>query len=244
MALLRRGFGGQALMIPGGDIKIFAIAFFLGGLIPSLFWLWFWLKEDEEHPEPAILLAIVFAMGIATVILVLPIQKFINAHIGSYEGKLALWAAAEEALKYLAVLAVLYRTHNADHPVDWPIYMITAALGFATLENTLFLVKPLALSGATVTLLTGSLRFLGSTLLHTVASASLGIAIGASMFMGKLKRFCFRFGGFIVAVVLHTAFNFFIMKEGGDNFLKVFSFLWAATIIVLLLFEKIRRLSN
>ncbi|MFA6256790.1 MAG: PrsW family glutamic-type intramembrane protease [Candidatus Paceibacterota bacterium] len=232
------------MAIPGGDIKIFALAFVFGGLIPSLFWLWFWLKEDEEHPEPAVLLAIVFAMGIATVVLVLPVQKFIDAHIGSYEGKLALWASAEEVLKYLAVLAVLYRTNNADHPIDWPIYMITAALGFATLENTLFLIKPIALSGATVALLTGQLRFVGSTLLHTVASGSLGIAIGMSMHSGRLTRTFSTILGFIVAIALHSAFNFFIIRNSGNDFMKVFAFLWVATILILLLFEKVRRISK
>lgn len=231
-------------MIPGGDVKLFALTFVFGGLLPSLLWLWFWLKEDEEHPEPAVLLAVVFMMGIATVIFVLPIQKLIEGVVGSYELKLTLWAATEEALKYLAVLAVLYRTHNADHPIDWPIYMITAALGFTTLENTLFLLKPLAFGSATVALLTGGLRFLGSTLLHTVASGILGIAVGASMFMGKIWRALYRWGGFLIAVFLHTAFNFFIIRNNGGDFLKVFAFLWVATIIVLLLFEKVRRMSK
>lgn len=227
-----------------GDVKLFALTFVFGGLLPSLLWLWFWLKEDEEHPEPAVLLAVVFMMGIATVIFVLPIQKLIEGVVGSYELKLTLWAATEEALKYLAVLAVLYRTHNADHPIDWPIYMITAALGFATLENTLFLLKPLAFGSATVALLTGGLRFLGSTLLHTVASGILGIAVGTSMFMGKIWRALYRWGGFLIAVSLHTAFNFFIIRNDGGDFLKVFAFLWVATIIVLLLFEKVRRMSK
>lgn len=235
---------GQALMILGGDLKIFAIAFFLGGLIPSLFWLWFWLKEDEDHPEPKVMLALMFAMGIATVVLVLPIQKFIDAHILSYEGKLVLWAGTEEALKFLAVLAVIWGTKAANEPIDWPIYLITAALGFATLENTLFLIKPISFSGTTVALLTGGLRFLGSTLLHSVASGVIGIAMGISFFLSGVKRVLFALAGVLVAIALHSTFNFFIIKNGGSDFLKVFAFLWVATIIVLLLFEKVRRISK
>src|SRR3989344_5099518 len=119
-----------------GDPKNLILAFF-GGIIPSLLWLWFWLKEDEEHPEPKGLIAIVFIMGMIAVIVVLPIQKFIQNSVSSYEGQLVLWASAEEILKYLAVLAVLYKTNNANEPIDWPIYLITAALGFAALENML-----------------------------------------------------------------------------------------------------------
>ena len=222
------------------DPKILGLAF-LGGIIPSLLWLWFWLKE-EENPEPKGLLAIIFIMGMIAVVIVLPIQKFIQAHISSREGQLVLWAGAEEILKYLAVLIILYRTNYASKPIDWPIYLITAALGFAALENALFLIKPLSINGATVGLLTGHLRFLGSTLLHTISSGTIGIAIGISFFMEEFKRKWFLLIGFVVAIALHSAFNFFIIKNDGNDFLQVFAFLWVASIIVMLLFEKVRRI--
>lgn len=226
------------------DLKIFAIAFIFGGLVPSLLWLWFWLKEDDVHPEPKTMLALVFLLGIAMVILVLPIQQFIAAVVEDTESRLALWAAAEEALKFLAVLVLIAGTRAANEPIDWPIYLITGALGFATLENALFLAKPLALSGATVSLLTGHLRFLGSTLLHTVASGIIGISMGISFHLAKWQRAFFVLVGFLTAVALHTAFNFFIIRNGGADFLKVFSFLWVTTVILLLLFEKVRRMSK
>lgn len=225
------------------DPKLLVIAF-LGGLVPSLLWLWFWLKEDDKHPEPKSMLTIVFIMGMLAVIIVLPIQKFIQAHIDSSQMELVLWASTEEILKYLAVLAVLYKTNIADEPVDWPIYLVTAALGFAALENTLFLIKMYPISGTTVALLTGQLRFMGSTLLHTISSGMIGIAIGLSFFMKEWKKEWFLSVGFIVAIALHSAFNFFIIGGNGNNFLKVLAFLWVVTIIVMLLFEKVRRMSE
>lgn len=224
------------------DPKTLILAF-LGGIIPSLLWLWFWLKE-EENPEPKSLLTIVFILGMLGVIFALAIEKFIQAHVNSHELQIILWATTEEILKYLAVLVILYRTNNAEEPIDWPIYLITAALGFAALENALFLIKPFSLNGATVGLLTGQLRFLGSTLLHTVASGTIGIAIGISFFMhADWKRFSL-FIGFLVAIALHSAFNFFIIRNNGSDLLKVFAFLWVVTIIVMLLFEKVRRMSE
>ncbi len=225
------------------DPKILFLAF-LGGVIPSLLWLWFWLKEDEIHPEPKLLLTFVFILGMIAVIIVFPIQKFIQTLVSSQNGQLILWASAEELLKYLAVLIILYRTNNADEPIDWPIYLITAALGFATLENTLYLIKPLSISGTTVSLLTGQLRFLGSTLLHTISSGTIGIFIGISFFMREFKKIWFLLFGFIIAIALHSAFNFFIIQNDGNDFLKVFAFLWVVTIIVMLLFEKVRRMSE
>ena len=225
------------------DPKILGLAF-LGGIVPSLLWLWFWLKEDEENPEPGGLLALVFIMGMIAVIVTLPIQKFIQANFNSHEFQLVLWASVEEILKYLAVLIILYKTDSAKEPIDWPIYLITAALGFAALENALFLIKPLTISESTVSLLTGQLRFLGSTLLHTISSGTIGIAIGISFYMKEYKKIWFLFIGFLVAITLHSAFNFFIIRNDGNDFLKVFAFLWVVTIIVMLLFEKVRRMSG
>jgi RsiW-degrading membrane proteinase PrsW (M82 family) len=225
-----------------GDPKILVFAF-LAGIIPSLLWLWFWLKE-EENPEPKGLLTIVFIMGMIAVILVLPIEKFIQDNISSHEGQIILWATAEEVLKYLAVLIILYRTKNVKKPIDWPIYMITAALGFAALENILFLIKPFTINQATVALLTGQLRFMGSTLLHTVSSGILGITLGVSLFMGNFKKEWHLLVGFVIAIALHSAFNFFIIRNDGNDFLGVFAFLWVVTIIVMLLFEKVRRMSE
>ncbi len=224
------------------DPKILGLAF-LGGIIPSLVWLWFWLREDEEHPEPKGLVAIIFTIGMLSVICVLPIQRFIQAHIASPEGQLVLWASAEEVIKYLVVLIVLYRTAYINEPIDWPIYLITAALGFAALENALFLIKPLSLGQDTVILLTGQLRFLGSTLLHTVSSGVLGIALGISLHKGAFERKLYLIGGLLSAILLHSVFNFFIIRNSGSDFLKVFGFLWVVTIIVMLLFEKVRRMS-
>lgn len=222
--------------------KTLGLALLLG-IIPSLLWLWFWLREDKKSAEPKGLLTVIFIMGMVSVIFVLPIQKFIQAHIGSHELQLILWAAAEEIIKYLAVIVILYGTTHVDEPVDWPIYMITAAVGFAALENTLFLLKPLLLNQAVAGILTGHLRFLGATLLHTVSSAILGIALGLSFYMDSFKKKLYLFFGLVIAILLHSAFNFFIIKNNGGDFLKVFAFLWVVTITVMLLFEKLRRMT-
>jgi len=234
----------MAFLTTAPKILIFA---FLGGMIPSLLWLWFWLKEEEE-PEPKMLLALVFFMGMIAVIIVLPIEKFIMNHVDSSTFRTILWASAEEILKYLAVLVVLYRTNNTNKPIDWPIYLVTTALGFAALENSLFLIKPLSADGSILSLLTatslGQLRFLGANLLHTISSGMIGISIGLSFFMHRTARKWFLFIGILVAITLHSAFNFFIIKNNGSDFMQTFAYLWVVTIIVMLLFEKVRRMSE
>lgn len=224
------------------DPKVLAISL-IAGIIPSFLWLWFWLKEDKKRPEPRGLLSIVFIVGMISVMFVLPIQQWVRANFDSPEWQLILWASAEELVKYIAVLIILIGTKQIDEPIDWPIYMITAALGFAALENTLFLREPFSLNQTTIGLLTGQLRFLGSTLLHTVSSGMVGMMLGLSFHLSAWKQKLYLIWGLLIAITLHSAFNFFIIRDNGNDFLRVFSFLWVVTIIIMLLFEKLRRMT-
>jgi len=43
---------------------------FVGGLLPALLWLWFWLREDL-HPEPRRILLLTFTAGMVMAIVAL-----------------------------------------------------------------------------------------------------------------------------------------------------------------------------
>lgn len=216
----------------------------LGGLIPALLWLWFWLKEDKERPEPAGLILVTFLLGMIAVVAVLPIEQAAKDYIGSNTTLTVVWAGIEELMKFAAVAFIALRSRYVDEPIDYAIYMMTAALGFAALENALFLIHPLILNDTTVSLLTGNLRFLGATLLHAVSSAFIGIFMGISYYMKWLPRKIHLFLGILTAIVLHSLFNFFIIGGNGENFFAVFGFLWVISIITILLFEKLRRMGD
>ncbi len=224
------------------DPKILGLVF-ISGIIPSLLWLFFWLREDKKNPEPKGLLALVFVVGMISVWFVLPIQKLIRGFGLPDALELTAWASTEEIVKFLFAYLIVSNTSQADEPTDWPIYLITVALGFAALENVLFVVKPFALGQTAVGLLTGQLRFLGSTLLHTIASGMIGIGMGLSFYMSTAQKKLYTFLGVSMAIALHSGFNFFIMNSEGSGFLKVFAFLWVGAILVMLLFEKLRRMN-
>jgi protease PrsW len=129
-----------------------------------------------------------------------------------------------------------------DEPIDALIYLITAALGFAALENILFLLKVFGTQGMLVGFITGNLRFLGATLLHIATPATVGASIAFSFFhKEKLRRNVF--GGLLLATILHTVFNFFIIRSGNTSLFKILVPLWLAIIIIFLVFEKIKGLS-
>lgn len=225
------------------EIQALFFAMF-GGVLPAALWLWFWLKEDSAHPEPRALIVLTFLAGIVAVILVLPFQKIVYYFFeNSILITLILWATLEEIFKYWAARAAALRNKAVDEPVDVVIYMVTAALGFVALENTLFLINPLLDGNILEGIVTGNVRFIGTSLLHVTSSATVGIFMAFSFYRSRrVKRF-FTWTGLLTAIVLHTIFNLSIIGEGNENTFITFSLLWVSVIALLLFFEKIKRLS-
>jgi len=216
----------------------------IGGIIPAILWLWFWLKEDKKKPEPTGLIIISFIAGMAAVIIVFPLEKLAFNFIPEGTMLLLTWSAIEEIVKFSAISLVALKSRHFNDPVDALIYMITVALGFAALENSLFLIEPLTNGDIIEGFLTGNMRFMGATLLHTVTSATVGVAIGLSFFKGKIIKTLSVLIGLTIAIVLHTLFNFFIINNNGENTFTIFSFLWIAIIVIIFFFEKIRRIKR
>ena len=220
----------------------FMIAF-LAGLIPALFWLWFWLREDKCRPEPKALIATAFIAGMLIVPLVLPLQEFAMKRF-SGDNLIFVWVIIEEVLKYSAALIVVLWNKAVDEPIDTIIYMITIALGFSALENALFIFNPLVDGDYVNSFLTGNFRFLGATLLHVLASGTVGIAMALSFYKRDLIKVAVASLGLLVAIILHALFNFFIMDASGETVLGVFMFVWMGVIVLFLIFEKVKQLEK
>ena len=212
-----------------------------GGLVPALFWLWFWLREDRAHPEPKALIVSSFIAGMLVVALVLPLQQFALKRFAN-DDLMLVWVIIEEVLKYSAALIVVLWNKAVDEPVDAIIYMIAIALGFSALENALFIFNPLSAGHLTESILTGNFRFLGATLLHVLASGTVGAFMAFAFYKGKVARITYATLGLCSAIVLHTLFNFSIMSAGREMVINVFMFVWLGIIILFLIFEKVKRI--
>lgn len=220
------------------DSTGFIIAFFIG-LLPALFWLWFWLREDKKNPEPYILIAVSFIAGMAVVPLALPLQEMA---IGLYAGNnvILVWVIIEEVLKYTAALLVVLWNREVNEPIDPIIYMIAVALGFSALENTLFSINPLSYGEYQMAAINSSFRFLGATLLHVLSSATVGIMLAIAFYRPPLTKLLYGTIGLFIAILLHALFNFFIMDASGEGILIIFLFVWLGIIMLFLIFEKVK----
>lgn len=229
------------------------IAFF-GGLLPSLIWLAFWLTEDRCQPEPKIRLILTFLAGMATVGFMLPLEQFIaqNEQLISPFFKvpgmpefiianlvIILWATSEEIAKACAAAFGLF-SRAYDEPIDAIIYFTTAALGFAAAENALYLFSSLGTGAGVQSFLTGDLRFVGATLLHTLSSALVGAVMAIFFYAHWAIRIGMFVFGLILAIGLHVLFNFFILWAGGAAALYAFLPIWLGIVLLLAVIERVK----
>ena len=210
----------------------------LGGFIPPLIWFYFMLKEDSRCPNPRWLLWLAFFAGALAVPFVVPLEYFAVRSLGRDTTQTIIaWATIEETLKYAsAALLILWR-RQVNEALDLVIYMITVALGFAALENTLFLLAPFSDGHFLSGLATDNLRFIGSTLLHAVGSAAIGFALAVSYTWRPRARALASAAGLILAISLHALFNFFIIRNDGSDTLLSFFVVWTGVIVFLAAFE-------
>ena len=234
-------------------ILFFAIAY---GLLPVIFWLWFWLKEDSVHPEPRGLILLAFFGGMISTMAVLPLERYVNEIMGmSLERYINInqinltvtltilfWVIIEEVVKFATAYFFVLNKKDYDEPIDAIIYLVTVALGFAAIENIFFLIQPLISGNIIGVITTGNYRFMGPTILHVVSSGIIGFFLALSFYQTKLVKFLYAGWGLILAIALHTSFNLFIIQ--GKNTYFIFSIVWVCVIFFIIFIEKIKKITK
>lgn len=213
------------------------LIYLVAGIVPCFLWLLFYLRRDR-HPEPKKEILAVFLLGAGMTLPAMALEIFLvnifenlpwPAYFSLIVSNVIAIAFIEESAKYAAVWLkeqAVNQNYQLDEPVDFVIYMVVAALGFATVENLLFLlptVQQQFLNGAVfpqadgmVFLISLSLfRALSAILLHTLSSGILGYYM-AMTFCHRERKLSILAAGFIVVSCLHGLYNFSIMESGRN----------------------------
>jgi protease PrsW len=171
-------------------------------------------------------------------------QKYIAAFLVSQTIIFTVWSGIEEVMKYVAARLTVLGRREDDEPIDAVMYMVTVALGFAALENALFLLSPLAGETALQTFMTGNLRFVGATLLHVLSSAVIGVAIALAFYKSRGTKIVAVGLGVILAIALHSGFNFLILNTAEEHLLRTFGIVWLGLAALLAVLEYVKRIKK
>lgn len=188
-----------------------------------MIWLFYYLQKDM-HPEPKKMIVKVFFWGALATVPALFLQILASEALSRFPyfpaaHPIIKWffviALTEEIVKYATVRLTVFQSGELDEPLDIMLYMVVGALGFAALENMLYLFSPIdGLSfGAvlTSTALISFLRFIGATFLHTLSSALVGYFMALSSLRAR-HRFRLTILGLALATFLHGLYNFSIIQ--------------------------------
>lgn len=117
----------------------------------------------------------------------------------------------EETVKAL-VLLYLIRRPTFTYFVDGAVYGFAAGIGFAVLENYLYIFQSVEIG-----LGTALGRVISTNLMHASAGAVVGIALGFSRFRRFRGRAFYLLAGLSLAILLHAAFNRLIAASGESQ---------------------------
>ena len=175
-------------------------------------------EDDDDMPEPKMLVAETFIFGgiialvaVAFEALVIKIQL---AKYGTSSG-IIIFAFIEEFLKFFIVYKVALKTKFNNERMDPVLYMIIGGLGFAAVENIFYLIDYIHNLQYIKSMIDGSYRFIGSTLVHTISSAFIGLGCAAMYFKRKSIKTITTIIGLIIATTMHSIFNF-LVTSGND----------------------------
>ena len=191
----------------------------VSAVTPSLLILWFFHARDV-YPEPARVLWATFGLGVLTipavlltvwpVVAVTGLDHIANPYLGGFANAFIEAAIPEELFKFLVLYLYASRHREFDEPMDGVVYGVAVALGFATLENVLYI------SGGGMGV--AILRALTAVPGHAFAGAIMGYYVGQAKFRpqqrGKLLTLALA-----VPIVLHGLYDFplLTLKTMGER---------------------------
>lgn len=169
--------------------------------------LYIYLKDKHER-EPLMLLLISFIYGalstLATLAISLPLEMLILTKeedvVHQFVNAFFKVALVEEFSKFFFVRFILYRNKNFNEPFDGIVYAVMVSMGFATVENIIYVFQ----YGA----MTGVLRMFTAVPAHAAFGVLMGFFLGKAKFTHR-RQFWFSILALAAATVFHGAYDYF-----------------------------------
>lgn len=179
-------------------------------IVPALTIVIYFYRKDRAKPEPKGIIIKIFLLGLLSTVPAIFIELGIDELRGFlnpyYRILYPLFKAfiiaglVEESLKLFIVKKYAFRKKCFDEVMDGIVYTVVAGMGFACLENVLYVMG----SGITV----GILRAFTSIPMHASVSVIMGYWIGKAKFSRTIaSRRKLILKGFLLAVLFHGLYD-------------------------------------
>src|SRR5262245_13001073 len=208
---------------------------------PCALWLWYFSGRSPYKRPARRVLGVTFALGALATAPALALNLagqslFINlfghARLSRVLTLFFVIGPVEELLKLLVVYFYAYRRKEFDEPLDGVIFSATAALGFAAIENVIYLAR----NDPTLVLLRGPLSNPGHALFSALWGLSLSKAKAAPNLLRERAPIVAR--GFLLASLLHSLFDLLLLA--ADRLSAVFFALLIAVMVALFFWAQSR----
>jgi protease PrsW len=191
----------------------------VAGAAPSMFLLTFFYLRDRWQREPMHRVAMAFALGLYAMAaargLDFTVLGFVSAEWlgGGTEGarlfeSLVLAGLIEETAKAVVLFAAIYHWDDFDEPLDGVVYGVAVSLGFATLENVLYIAQAQSVAQHGFTVVWQ--RALFAVPAHALFGGAMGYYTGKAKFdrthvaaLWRDRVFCL-----LVPILFHGAYNY------------------------------------
>ncbi len=167
--------------------------------------------RDKYEKEPLSMLFKALLIGGLVVLPVLPVEAFLSSFIpasgqlykAGYEA-FVVAAFSEELFKFLALYILIWKNPNFNEKFDGIVYAVFVSLGFAGVENVMYVA-----SGGVSVALTRSLTAVPA---HALFGITMGYYIGIAH-LDPQERNAFLRKAFFVPFLLHGIYDFILLSE-------------------------------
>jgi RsiW-degrading membrane proteinase PrsW (M82 family) len=181
-------------------------------LAPCIFLLWYFYHRDKYEPEPKKMIIKIFLLGAVMVIPAGIIEIIIMSGFEAITGGILyifiisffVIAPTEELFKYVVVKHSVYKSIEFDEVMDGIVYTVSASLGFATIENIIYVLQH--------GIGTGIARAFLAVPGHAFFGAVMGYYIGLAKFNASQEKSLLT-RGIICAILLHGLYDFLILAS-------------------------------
>jgi len=189
------------------------MAVLLASLAPVLIILFYIYFRDKYDKEPLGLLLKALLMGIVVIVPVIFIERLLM-NLMPQSSKVAAAAyhafvvagSTEELFKFLALYLLVWNSPSFDEKFDGIVYAVFVSLGFAGVENVLYV-----MDGGMQTALT---RALTAVPAHAIFGITMGYYLGIAHMYKELKG-PYLARALLVPILLHGIYDFILMVEVG-----------------------------